>query len=367
MEKVKSFVKKETVLCIASLAAIVSMFFVPPSLEYFGYIDYSVLAVLFCLMIVVAGFISQNLFGVISNGLLKQTANAKIISLVLVLICFFAAMLVTNDVSLITLVPFTIGILGTENKNRLIFVISMETIAANLGSMATPVGNPQNLFLYSAYNMNINDFFSAVLPIAGISLVLIVLVMLLNKNSGEIETESLGVNISSKPKFIIYLALFVLCLLTVLRVVDYRITLGVIAVAMLIINRSLYKKVDYSLIFTFVAFFIFVGNISAIPAVRDWLSGIIGGNEMLSGVVLSQVISNVPAAVMLSGFTEQGTELLQGTNIGGLGTLVASLASLISFKQYIRSEGADVKRYFGVFTLINVAFLAVLVAVGMVI
>lgn len=361
MKKVIGFVKKEAVLCISALAAVISMFFVPPSAAYLDYIDFSVLAILFCLMIVVAGFISQNLFGVISNGLLKRTSNAKTVSAVLVLICFFAAMLVTNDVTLITIVPFTIGILGNANGGRLIFVITMETVAANLGSMATPVGNPQNLYLYSAYNMNIGEFFAAVIPISAVSLVLVAAVMLLGKKSGEITAQSSSAAIASKPRFIMYLALFALCLLTVLRVVDYRITLGVVAIAVLFIDRRLYAKVDYSLLLTFVAFFIFVGNISAIPAVREWLSEIIGGNEMLSGIVLSQVISNVPAAVMLSGFTEQGGELMKGVDIGGLGTLVASLASLISFKQYIRSDGANARKYLGVFTLVNVLFLAVLI------
>lgn len=366
MKKIIGFIKKEAVLCISALAAVISMFFVPPSAAYIDYIDFSVLAVLFCLMIVVAGFISQNLFGVISGGILKRTSDAKTISLVLVLICFFAAMLVTNDVTLITIVPFTIGILGTSDSARLIFVITMETVAANLGSMATPVGNPQNLYIYSAYKMEIGQFFGAVIPIAAVSLVLITAVMLISRKSGNVAAESEAAKIVSKPKFIMYLALFALCLLTVLRMVDYRITLGVVALAMLIIDRKLFAKVDYSLLLTFVAFFIFVGNISVIPAVREWLSGIISGNEMLSGIVLSQVISNVPAAVMLSGFTEQGAELLQGVNIGGLGTLVASLASLISFKQYVRCENADAKKYLGVFTLFNVGFLLVLTLAGII-
>ncbi len=361
MKKVIGFVKKEAVLCVSALAAVISMLFVPPSAAYLDYIDLSVLAVLFCLMIVVAGFISQNLFGVISSVLLKRTSNAKAVSAFLVLICFFAAMLVTNDVTLITIVPFTIGILGTENAARLIFVVTMETVAANLGSMATPVGNPQNLYLYSAYNMNIGEFFAAVIPISAVSLLLIAAVMLLGKKSGKITAQNSSAAIVSKPRFIMYLALFALCLLTVLRVVDYRITLGIVAVAVFFIDRRLYARVDYSLLLTFVAFFVFVGNISAIPAVRDRLSEIIGGNEMLSGIVLSQVISNVPAAVMLSGFTERGGELLKGVDIGGLGTLVASLASLISFKQYIRSDGASAGKYLGVFTLVNVLFLAVLI------
>ncbi len=259
-EKIISFLKSEAVLVIASLAALISMFFVPPCKEYWGYINPSVISMLFCLMIVVAGLISTNLFGVMSHKILHSTNSERIISAALVAVTFFSSMLITNDVALITFVPFTIGIFGTEKQKRLIFIITMETVAANLGSMLTPIGNPQNLYLYDKYNLSIAQFMGYVLPVGAVGAAIIAAVMIFRKDD-IIESKSSSVQaISSKAKLAVYLILFAVCAASVLRFLDYRICLAVIVISIFITDKKLFVKVDYALLLTFVAFFIFVGN-----------------------------------------------------------------------------------------------------------
>ncbi|MFZ2539387.1 MAG: SLC13 family permease [Oscillospiraceae bacterium] len=359
-QKTHKFIQHEIVLIVACLVASVSAFFVKPSENYISYIDFSVLAILFCLMLVVAGLIKSNLFDVISSKILKTTCNVKTVSIFLVNITFFCAMLVTNDVALITFVPLTIGLLGSKHQNQLIYVIVMETIAANLGSMITPIGNPQNLYLYSYYNMNILTFFKIILPIGILSYLLITLTMLFRKSEQMSFNQDTIPNIENKFNFILYIILFALCVLTVLRVVDYRVCLAITTITIYILDKKLFKKVDISLLITFVAFFIFVGNLSNINIVKDMILKFINGKELISSIALSQVISNVPTAIMLSGFTQNVKELLVGVNIGGLGTIVASLASLISYKLYAKSECANTKRYLIVFTVLNFGFLVFL-------
>ncbi|MCR4925801.1 MAG: anion permease [Clostridiales bacterium] len=365
MQKVLSFIKKEIVLIISAILAIISMLFTPPSKEYLGYIDFSVIAILFCLMAVVAGLRSIGVFDFISCLMLKKSKSTKAIGIVLVAMCFFSAMLITNDVALLTFVPLTISIFNSEKtKNKLIFIVVIETVAANLGSMLTPIGNPQNLFLYSFYSMKISDFFKITLPLGLISLVLIFIIMLFTKGEhieSSIDLSSIKIN---KYRLFEYITLFILCILVVLKVLDYRICLGVVLLTLICLDRKLFARVDYSLLLTFVCFFVFVGNISAIGSVRQAISSLIEGKELLGSVLLSQVISNVPAAVMLSGFTEKSSQLLAGVNIGGLGTIIASLASLISYKLYSACEKAEKGKYMATFSLVNFIFLAVMLLVS---
>ena len=367
MNKLKSFLKKEPVLSIAAVLAAASAFLVPPSAGYLAYIDFRVLALLFCLMAVVAGFIEVGFFDFISAKLLGKTDKSKLIGILLVNLCFFSAMLVTNDVALLTFVPLTLGILGAVPASELIFVLVMETIAANLGSMATPVGNPQNLYLYSAYNVPLGQFFATLAPLTVLSWLLIMAVMLLRKASSASLSYSKAAPRMDKASLLILTALFLLSIGAVVHLIDYRIVLLVVAAVMLLWKREVLRKVDYMLLLTFVCFFIFVGNMGELEAVRTLVSSILEGRELLVSALISQLISNVPAALMLSGFTDQGTALLIGTNIGGLGTLWASLASLITFKLYSRSENAKSGAFFGSFTLWNVAFLAVLLVVSLII
>ena len=360
MRKAIAWIKSEAVLCAAFLAAAVSACFFPPSVDYFSYLDYKVLAMLFCLMAVVAGISSLGALEVLSQRLAERVKSRIALVFVLVMLCFFSSMLVTNDVALLTFVPFTLVVLSLESQKEKIFVITMQTIAANLGSMLLPVGNPQNLFLYSKYGFSFSEFLKITAPITAVSFVLIAAVILLGKNRVLAVHFPQKAVIRDKRRLLAYAALFLLCLFSVFGILDYRITLLAVAVFLLGFDRAVFKKVDYSLLCTFVFFFLFVGNISRSGPVSQYLSFALNGREFAAGILASQVISNVPAAMMLSGFTENGAALVAGTDIGGLGTLVASLASLISFKLYAKSEGAQKKEFLVCFSIFNFAFLAAL-------
>lgn len=361
MKSIINFVKKEAVLVISFAAAAATALFVPPSEKYVTYIDFKVLALLFCLMAIVAGLKEIGLFNVLAQKMTSGSQNTRGLFLSLVLICFFSSMLITNDVALITFVPFSILVLNiTAQTNHLITVTVMQTVAANLGSMLTPVGNPQNLYLYSFYNITAADFFRITIPIAAAGLGLILIFSIFGKR------ETINVEfyrkekISSTKKLSAYLVLFALCLAAVFRLADYRITFVAVLTSVAAMDRKLLREVDYSLLATFVLFFVFTGNMGNMEAVKTFLSGMIEGRELLFSVGLSQFLSNVPTAVLLSNFTGNFKSLVVGTNIGGLGTLVASLASLISYKLYVQTENAKPLRYLGVFTLINGIMLAVL-------
>lgn len=363
--KLKRLLKDDTVLVAAALLAAASAFFVPPSAAYLSYIDFRVLALLWCLMIVVAGMRKAGAFEALCVRLLGLSENSRGISLIMILLAFFMSMLLTNDVTLITLVPFTMLLwekgfraFGRSPGRSLITLLVLETIAANLGSMLTPFGNPQNLYLYTAYGFSLEGFIRLMLPYSAFSLILLcALGLRMPKLPVRAELAEVKVDMKGLAFFSL---LFILALLSVVRILDYRILLAVTALSALIRERELFKKADYSLLLTFVFFFIFVGNIGRIEAVRSALSSLISGHVTGAAVLASQFISNVPAALLLSDFTENGEALVAGVNIGGLGTLIASMASLISYKLYSARPYADRRRYFMVFTLLNIAFLAAL-------
>ena len=365
MKAIFGFIRREAVLCISLAAALISMIFIPPDEGYLGYVDWSTLGILFCLMAVVKGFDSIGAFSRLSGALTSRFHSTRALGAALSLLCFFLAMLVTNDVSLITIVPLTIT-LFREAPEVLIRTVVLETAAANLGSMATPVGNPQNLFIYTHYDMPIGDFFRVMLPVTVLSLLVIAASALFIPNMAlsERSTSPAATEPVSRKKLrtAVYIIMAAVCLCTVLRFLDWRICLAVVLAGSFIADARVLARVDYALLGTFICFFVFVGNISAIPAVQGFIGGAVTGREMLAGAVISQVISNVPCAVMLSGFTQNAEQLLLGVDLGGLGTLIASLASLISFKFYCASPGAKKGRYFSEFTLYNFASLAVLFA-----
>ena len=363
MEQTKRpFWKREPVLCIAAVCAAASMALNPPSAAYLNYIDWRVLTLLFCLMAVVAGLQECGVFAVLAQRLLAGERRMRFVTLALVLLPFFVSMLVTNDVALITFVPFAVLVLGLIGRmERLIYVVVLQTIAANLGSMATPVGNPQNLYIYANYELSAGQFFSAMLPLTLVSLVGLTVACLCVKPEGIRVTFAEKAEIRSPGHLILMILLFVLCLLSVFRVLPYPALLPVVLAGMLIFDRSLFHKVDYGLLATFFCFFLFAGNVGACGPVREVLTRIMEQNTALASGVSSQIISNVPAAVLLSGFTTDWHGLLLGTNIGGLGTPIASLASLISLKAYLKSPGARLGRYLLVFTVANVVALGVLV------
>lgn len=371
--KAITFIKQEIVFLLSFFLAVISCFFVIPSKEYLTYIDYRVLALLFCLMAVVQGFSSIGVFHKLGESLLQKLSTTRSLSLTLICLCFFSSMLITNDVALITFVPFTVFILQLANKtDQLIVFIVLETIAANLGSMLTPLGNPQNLYLYTVSEMKLGTFLQTLLPYSVVAFVLLILCTFFIKKepisiqSASSDSESLSAR-EAQPKsnhyflLVVYSLLFLLCLLVVLHILPFLAVFMIVGVTILIFDRSVLKQVDYFLLLTFVCFFIFIGNLKNIPAIHQVLSQVIYGHEFLSGVLTSQIISNVPAALLLSGFTNEWSALLIGVNIGGLGTLIASLASLISYKQYIKTADSKTSRYLLIFTLYNIGFLAILV------
>lgn len=377
MKGIISFLKKETVLCAAIVLAAVSAFIVPPDAEYIGYIDFRTLAILFCLMSVMAGLQKIGVFKNIAGSLLAKVKSSNSLVLLLILLCFFFSMLITNDVALITFVPFTFTILdmlGENQRKELVLpVVVMQTIAANLGSMLTPIGNPQNLYLYGKAGISIGRFIILMLPYTIFSLVLLVVFGLIlgtgySKKFRYSEEKYLKPNqISDVSRsatgymLYIYLVLFIICMLAVGHIIAWQAVLAVVLVTVFVTDRHVLAKVDYSLLFTFAGFFIFIGNVGRIPAFRDFLQQIITNREVYTSIIASQFISNVPAALLLSGFTANYSKLIIGTNLGGLGTLIASMASLISYKYMAKEEGSRKGAYIGLFTAANIVFLAALI------
>ncbi len=423
-KKVAGYIKSEVVLSIALILAIVSAFIIKPDKEYISYIDYRTIALLFCLMTIMQGFISTGVFKMLAEKLLFHVSTFRQLYIVLVVLCFVCSMWITNDVTLITFIPFTILVLKMAHlEKEMIPVIVLQTVAANLGSMCTPVGNPQNIYLYSVSGMSVMDFIRVMGPLSVISLIMILLVCLLHKNykvevnlsgsrdltDGGIlssdESSQLVKNLSSDESSqlvknlsldkcdidksqqkklcenIILLISFVISLLTVARILPYQYLLIIIVCVCIILNivfheKLLFLSIDYNLLLTFIAFFVFIGNMGRIDIVRTVINTVLSGREVIVSFLCSQVISNVPSAILLSGFTTEYKALMIGVNIGGLGTVIASLASLISYKFYAQEikkekeeKGQDnyadsensIGKYMLHFTIVNVSMAVVLI------
>ena len=369
----KNFIKREPVLFAALLLALLAVCIVRPGVELcIQAIDFRTLGILFSLMIVIKAFQSQNFLDFIAARLLRLCKTRRTLYFLLTYLVFFSSMFVTNDVALLTFVPITLLIFKRIGLPALHIVV-LETLAANLGSCVTPMGNPQNLYLFSYYGFSSLEFFALTAKIAVPSLfILAVIIVFLTRrkladHGGMAQPHELSGNVLQtqvvrlKADFrtILYFADFVICLLTVFHVVNYLIMLVVTIIIMAICNWRLFKKVDYSLLLTFVGFFIFTKSLSTIPAFCDFVNSLLSSplKTYITGIAASQVISNVPAALLLSGFTENGAMLLLAVNVGGLGTLIASMASVISFKLYSAEQHDN---YFAVFTAYNVVLLLVL-------
>ena len=362
------FIKTESVLVLSVALAIISCFFVPPDAEYADYIDLKTISLLFSLMAVMAGFGSMFVFRRIGRALLAKTKNTVQLAAVLVMLCFFLSMLVTNDVALITFVPFAVDLFTMcSRKKQLLVTVVLQTIAANLGSMLIPPGNPQNLYLYSVSGMGMAEFISIMLPFAMLSFVLLCGSLMLGKKEPvTLPKQKETYPAVSRKRLVIYILLFAVCLCAVLKLIPHYCALAAVVVCLILFDRRIFARVDYGLLLTFAALFVLVGNLARIPAVYGFVSSLTDSHPFAVSVGASQIISNVPAALLISGFTDNYAEILKGVNVGGLGTLIASMASLISYKLYARSEDAKKGNYMAVFTLLNAAFLAALCMLNMI-
>ena len=355
-------IKNDTILFASGTLATLSCFIITPDKKYLGYINFRVLAILFSLMLVVSAFIRIGTFDYMTSKLLGKIHSERNVSLLLVILAFFMSMFLTNDVTLVTLVPFAISVLTKyKDKRRTMYTLILMTVSANLGSMLTPIGNPQNLYLYSFYHMKLEYFIRQMLPYSALSLLLLVIGVIVINITDKTHDTATPEDMKSPEivPFFIYFSLFIVCVLTVSDIIPAHFMLAIVSLVILICDRKAFKNVDYNLLLTFVFFFILIGNLGRISFIYSYLSVIVEKNTVLASILSSQIISNVPAAMLLSTFTKNGKALVIGTNLGGLGTIIASMASLITYKFYntIKSEG---EHYLLSFTVINIIFLLIL-------
>lgn len=356
------FLKKNTVLCVAALAALITCFFVPPDAAYLGYFDVRTLVCLFITLAVVCALRNIRFFAFLARRIVRLTGNLRVLALALVCITFLGSMLIANDMALITFLPLGYFALSvTKNEKYMAYLFILQNISANLGGMVTPFGNPQNLYLYSYFNIPTGEFTAIMLPPFLLAVALLAVCCLGFKPLALHVEDDFNVKLSI-GRTVLYLTLFALSILIVFRLVPYWVGLILIPLVLLAVDRDALLMVDYPLLGTFVLFFIFAGNMARIEAVNTFVSALLQKSTLLVSVLSCQIISNVPSAILLSRFTANYRELLLGVNIGGTGTLIASLASLITFSEYKLLYPQDGKRYLGLFTLLNVGFLVVMTA-----
>ena len=357
MKKILLYFKHEVVLTVALVAALASFLLVPPGAHTLAGIDTTTLLMLFSLMTIVAGFRHMGAFDKLAGAVTGCIHSLRGLAMVLVTANFLLAMVATNDVALITLVPFTLLLMQGAKVRHLTLTVVLETIAANLGSMVTPIGNPQNLYLYSSGKLDALAFPALTWPYAALAFALLMACCLLIPAEKTAPAAASGKKLPAR-KLWLYASLTVIALLSLAKVIPAWTLAATVAVAVFIVDRPVLKRVDYTLLATFVCFFVFVASVKAYAPVSTWLEGLMAGSPLVTSLLASQVISNVPACLLLSPFTQDASALMLGVNIGGLGTIVASLASLISFRLYGTAEGAKKGLFMGVFTALNVLFLA---------
>ena len=361
------FIKKNAVVLIAFCAAVITSVIVPPDTEYAGYLDFKTLTCLFCVLAVVCALKNINFFYMLARKIVQCFKTAKISVLALVYITFIGSMLIANDMALLTFLPLGYFVLSSTGKEKyMAFTFIMQNIAANLGGMLTPFGNPQNLYLYSFFNIPTGEFMQIMLLPFVLAVALITVCCLIFVKNEPMEIADEKIELSPK-KTLLYLALFALSIAIVFRGIPYWMGLLVIPPVLIVADRKALGMVDYGLLLTFVFFFIFAGNMARIGIVRDFLSWLLEKNTLLVSTLSCQFISNVPSAILLSQFTDNYADLLVGVNIGGTGTLIASLASLITFKEYVRHNPGKTLKYIITFSAFNFGFLAILTAVMMIV
>lgn len=360
--RVFKFFKENAVMSIALAAALITGIIVPPDREYIGYFDFKTLTCLFCVLAVVCAFRNINFFYVLARKVVSVFKNARLSVIALVYITFIGSMFIANDMALLTFLPLGYFVLTATNKTEYMsFSFVMQNIAANLGGMLTPFGNPQNLYLYTKFGIPTNEFMQIMFPPFLLSIILITACCIIF-----VKPEPLFLCYAKTPlnprRTVLYSILFVLSIVIVFRVVPYQLGLVIIPAVLLFADRKALKAVDYPLLLTFVFFFIFAGNMARIPAVNSLFSSLLEKSTLLSSILSCQVISNVPSAILLSQFTEDYANLLVGVNIGGVGTLISSLASLITFREYLKHNPGKTRHYIIIFSVFNFAFLGILTA-----
>jgi len=357
--KTLKFFKQNAVMTIALAVAAITCVLVPPDYEYIGYFDFKTLSCLFCVLSVVCAFKNINFFYILAKSIVKVFRSTRYAILALVYITFIGSMLIANDMALITFLPLGYFVLSTtDNRKHMAFTFIMQNISANLGGMLTPFGNPQNLYLYTKFNISNVEFIRIMLLPFVISILLITVCCLFIENKPlEIADEPIRL---PKARTITYLLLFVLSIAIVFRTIPYQLGLIIIPGVLAFMDRKALKMVDYPLLLTFVFFFIFSGNLARVEQVRELFSFLLQKSTLIFTTLSCQVISNVPSAILLSQFTSNYRDLLIGVNIGGVGTLIASLASLITFREYTLHNPKKSKQYIVMFSAINFMFLAVL-------
>ena len=352
--------KKNIVFCVAAAAAVITACFVPPDGAYLGYFDWKTLACLFLTLAVVCALRNIKFFTIVARRLVKISGNLRSLFLMLIAITFLGSMLIANDMALITFLPLGYFALSvTKQEKYMAYLFILQNISANLGGMLTPFGNPQNLYLYSYFNIPTGEFCAIMLPPFLLAITLLVLCCLPIKATPLVIEDSFKERLNKK-RTLLYLVLFALSLLIVFRVIPYWIGLVLITGVLLWKDREALLMVDYGLLGTFFFFFIFAGNLARIDVVNEVISALLAKDTLLVSVLSCQSISNVPTAILLSQFTEDYRSLLLGVNIGGTGTLIASLASLITFSEFRVLYPGHSKQYFWMFTAINAGFLVVM-------
>lgn len=358
----RGFAKKNAVMLIAFAAALITSMFVPVDKEYIGYFDFKTLSCLFCVLAVVCALKDINFFFVIARKIVHFFKTARMSILALVYITFIGSMLIANDMALLTFLPLGFLVLSSTGKQKyMAFTFIMQNIAANLGGMLTPFGNPQNLYLYTKFNIPNGEFMGIMAPPFILSVVLITLCCIIFVKNEPLMISDEKIELDGK-RTVLYLALFTLAIAIVFRGIPYWIGLIIIPAVLFFADRHALESVDYPLLFTFVFFFIFAGNMARIDAVRNFFSALLSKNTLLFSALSCQCISNVPSAILLSQFTGNYAELLIGVNVGGVGTLIASLASLITFREYVKHDPQSTRRYIAEFSAFNFGFLIILIA-----
>ncbi len=364
LHKIGAFGKKNAVLLIAFACAAVTAVIVPPDAAYVGYFDLRTLTCLFCTLAVVCALKNIRFFTVLSRKIVQCTGSLRMAVLALVWVTFIGSMLISNDMALLTFLPLGYFVLSfTGMQKYMAFVFIMQNIAANLGGMLTPFGNPQNLYLYSFFNIPTGEFMG-IMFIPFVAAIALITVCCLCLPRVKLEMPGEGSDRLPVGRTVIYLVLFALALVVVFRVIPYWIGLILITGALLFMDRKALGQVDYGLLGTFVCFFVFAGNMARIPAVSTLMSGLLEKNTLVFSVLSCQFISNVPSAILLSQFTTEYPALLLGVNIGGAGTLIASLASLITFREYCAHNPGKAGSYLAKFTALNFGFAGVLTLIA---